>query len=490
MLLHLAGFQRDKKRTPRREVSIIRIILGSGILMIALTAVSILILLYSIHQQNEIQSRFLERTNMLDQVVSDFSDSMKIYQKTGQSDFDGNYSDYFLSLTKLQQNMTSLRQLSGSEDVYNTTRRAFNFITYHKKLLIQAIDGEKPYYEIYNYVNAGLSNHLNDVISMGQQDQQLARQVYSEQESTLNRRVHIICVLILLFSFTAFAVFIPMVLGIKGEITRILGYCVQLTRREWDTADLSDARYYELRSIEETLNNLKYELRDYFQRVEKQAEIEKQLAVEKIQNEKQQKMLVEAQMSALRGQVNPHFLFNTLNLIGMSAVIGDTDGVMKMIEAAGQILRYSLYHRETMTTVEEELEVVEKYLYIQKCRFKEALRFEIRNDLDGEEVKIPAMCIQPVVENCFKHGFGNKKTLAIRIFITKLEGMVDITIRDDGVGFSMKETHQGKEGHIGLENIRKRLELIYGQDKAKMKISSEVGRGTEVSLSIPISYAQ
>lgn len=134
-------------------------------------------------------------------------------------------------------------------------------------------------------------------------------------------------------------------------------------------------------------------------------------------------------MAALRAQVNPHFLFNSLNTIGVTALVGDSKMVMQMVEATGKILRYSLYHQELMTNLDDELDVVLQYLFLQKCRFGEAVRSEIQNDFEGEEIEIPTMSIQPIVENCFKHGFGNKEKLNIHITITQEDNSILISVR-------------------------------------------------------------
>ena len=196
-------------------------------------------------------------------------------------------------------------------------------------------------------------------------------------------------------------------------------------------------------------------------------------------------MMIAAQLSALRAQVNPHFLFNSLNLIGVTALIGDSKIVMQMVEATGRILRYSLYHQERMTALDEELEIVEQYLFLQKCRFNDAIEAEIHNDLEGEDIQIPTMSIQPIVENCFKHGFGNRKSLHIHISVTWEENKVSISVTDNGVGFEPEKVLKKEWGGIGLSNIQKRLELLYGPEEAKMEIASIPGISSSVTLLIP-----
>ena len=151
---------------------------------------------------------------------------------------------------------------------------------------------------------------------------------------------------------------------------------------------MKETAYRELTLITQTANRMKEKIKQSIEEIQNQAMLEKQLAEEKLVNEQQRSMVVAAQMAALRAQVNPHFLFNSLNTIGVTALVGDSKMVMQMVEATGKILRYSLYHQELMTNLDDELDVVLQYLFLQKCRFGEAVRSEIQNDFEGEEIEI------------------------------------------------------------------------------------------------------
>ena len=260
----------------------------------------------------------------------------------------------------------------------------------------------------------------------------------------------------------------------------------RLAARDWDVPDLKESRYREFTLISQTANHMKQEIKNYIKEIEKQAKLEKQLHEERLINEQQHSMVVTAQMSALRAQVNPHFLFNSLNLIGVTALVGNSEHVMQLVEATGNILRYSLYQKELTTPLEEELDIVSQYLFLQKCRFGDALKSEIHNDLDGEDIYIPTMSVQPVVENCFKHGFGNKENLHIHISVTREDDdLVAVCVTDDGVGFDATQVLSEGDSGIGLNNIRRRLELMYGAGRRWMEIESEPGVYSSVTILIP-----
>ncbi len=262
-------------------------------------------------------------------------------------------------------------------------------------------------------------------------------------------------------------------------------YFNRLAASEWETPDLGRAPYGEFTLIAQTANRMKDKIRASIKEIENRARLENQLAEERLINEKQKRMLIAAQMSALRAQVNPHFLFNSLNLIGVTALVGDSKTVMQMVEATGSILRYSLYHQETMTALDDEVDIVFQYLFLQKCRFNDAVHAEIHNDLEGEDIEIPTMSIQPIVENCFKHGFGSKKSLHIHIAITWEGDKVLICVTDNGMGLNPEKVLKEGGNGIGLKNIRRRLELIYGTGRAAIKIEGKPGEYSSITLLIP-----
>jgi sensor histidine kinase YesM len=275
----------------------------------------------------------------------------------------------------------------------------------------------------------------------------------------------------------------------KQTLYAITEYFNRLAESDWDTPDLNTPPYREFSLISQTANRMKKEIRNSITEIENRAKLEKQLSEERLINEKQKRMLVSAQMSALRAQVNPHFLFNSLNLIGVTALVGDSKTVMQMVEATGKILRYSLYHQESMTTLDEELEIVLQYLFLQKSRFGDKVKTEIYNELEGEKILIPTMSIQAIVENCFKHGFGNKKSLYIHISVICDDENISICVMDDGVGFVPEQKLDENKGGIGLSNIKKRMELLYGKENAGIDIESEPGKYTSVTLRIPVKEA-
>jgi sensor histidine kinase YesM len=147
--------------------------------------------------------------------------------------------------------------------------------------------------------------------------------------------------------------------------------------------------------------------------------------------------------------------------------------------------------------LEEEINIVKDYIYIQECRFDDRVKFNLKVNMDMKKVKIPGMTIQPLVENAFIHGIESKEEGGkIDISIEDENGLCNVIIEDDGVGipkdildkinnYNYEKKHTGHTTGLGVNIVEKRLRYLYGK-KDMFKIESQEGKGTKVYLKIPI----
>jgi two-component system LytT family sensor kinase len=201
--------------------------------------------------------------------------------------------------------------------------------------------------------------------------------------------------------------------------------------------------------------------------------------------ERHQQLLLKARMDALSSQINPHFLFNTLNTV--SALIRfDPDAARGVVLKLSNILRRLLRKHETFVPLREELRFIDDYLDIEVARFGRD-NLEIIKQIDEEtlETFIPSMLLQPIVENCLKHGLAPKIDGGrIQLRTSNRDGRLHIEIEDNGVGISEERMpHVYVEG-IGLSNVRERLRVLYGADFV-LHITSTPGDGTVIRIDIP-----
>lgn len=204
-----------------------------------------------------------------------------------------------------------------------------------------------------------------------------------------------------------------------------------------------------------------------------------------------------AQLKALEAQVNPHFLYNSLQVISTKAILAEQKGISRMVENLANTLRYSIKGGDTVN-ISREIEHVKYYLELQKERFEDRLFVEILTEDILEDIKIPKLSIYTIVENSIIHGLETI-TESIHIFIKIYieEGVLVIKVKDDGPGMDeerLKQVLTDMEDNrwlekanesIGLKNLNTRLKLLYTQDTSLM-IKSNINDGTEITMTLPL----
>jgi two-component system sensor histidine kinase YesM len=215
---------------------------------------------------------------------------------------------------------------------------------------------------------------------------------------------------------------------------------------------------------------------------------------------KEQENLKKAELKALQAQINPHFLYNTLDTIVWMAEANKTDQVIEIVRALSSFFRIALSKGKDWISIRQEIEHVRSYLAIQKMRYRDILDYKIEVDeglLDGTILKLT---LQPLVENALYHGIKNKRNGGTIVVRAQSVGpdLVRLEVQDDGVGFSPHKLAQIremlnddageislKEGGFGLENVNKRIKLYYGKQYG-LHVQSEYLGGTQVVARIPL----
>lgn len=195
--------------------------------------------------------------------------------------------------------------------------------------------------------------------------------------------------------------------------------------------------------------------------------------------------LVQSQLEALKMQVHPHFLFNTLHSI--SALLSkDAEGARKMITRLGDFLRLTLENSGTMeVTLQQELEFLNGYLEIERIRFQDRLTTDIRVDPEVLDVRVPNLILQPIVENAMRHAIGNSTSGRVEVTAAPRNGVVRIEVKDNGPGIDAERLLESRRGKgLGLANTQARLAGLYGE-AARFEMSNNPTGGLVVALEIP-----
>jgi two-component system sensor histidine kinase LytS len=204
-----------------------------------------------------------------------------------------------------------------------------------------------------------------------------------------------------------------------------------------------------------------------------------------IAEEKLRKLLTQAELRALRAQIDPHFFFNALNSV-VALIHRDPAAAEELIEDLADLFRHSFKPSRDFIALGEELGLVETYLKVEKVRLGDKLRFNKVVTPEALTVRIPALTVQPLVENAVKHGIGNlAEGGQITLSAAVKDGHLNIAIADTGAGLPLAPLPQLFTRGVGLNNINERLSALYGA-QSRLRIDSHPGQGATVSFAIPI----
>lgn len=248
----------------------------------------------------------------------------------------------------------------------------------------------------------------------------------------------------------------------------------------------------EIGELTHSFNLMQTNIRGYVHELKVAGELSDKLHQEELKNVRMHELLREAQLSALRAQINPHFLFNTLNVISRAAVYDDPHVAEHLIADLAALLRYSLGHVDQQTTLAEEIAIVDRYIKIQQYRFGDRVRYEKRIEPGCERALMPSMIFQPLVENAVSHGTekmenGGRVVIGAR----HSQNRLILFVYDDGAGISEEQRKKiyeasevpevGREKHIGILNVMKRVRMETG---GKMEIVPNLRRGTLIRIEL------
>lgn len=197
---------------------------------------------------------------------------------------------------------------------------------------------------------------------------------------------------------------------------------------------------------------------------------------------------VEAELKALQSQINPHFLYNTLDMIGWMSQKKESENIRSVVQAMSRFYRLTLSKGKDIVSIRNEVELCEAYMEIQKRRYKGRICYEVEVDEDILDCLIPKITLQPFLENAIIHGINEKSDGRGMILLNGWmeDGRVTLSVTDDGEGMTEEDKEKSHQGsHYGLKNIEHRLELFFGE-RIPVQTESSPGIGTCVIINIPI----
>lgn len=317
-------------------------------------------------------------------------------------------------------------------------------------------------------------------------------QTFYNQLSDLNSNFQVMAIF-LVASLLIFCTLLAMVIsgGITKPIQRLSQAAEEISAGQFSGEDIKVSTNDELKLLTETFNEMRKNIQDLVIEIKEKSELDS--------------LLKELELKSLQNQINPHFLFNTLNTISKMAYLEEANETSKLIESVAILLRYNLANLDQPTTLKDEINLVKEYFNIQQTRFSDRIVFETAIDESCLQLPIPRMTLQPIIENAFIHGIEDYEEGArLSIVIYKNDDRIYIEVKDNGVGMDEKtrqrllkssenelekndRTINKTAGHstgIGVKNVIKRLEIFF-KEKEMVEIESQLGKGTIFRIKLP-----
>lgn len=345
-------------------------------------------------------------------------------------------------------------------------------------------------YRIFKYIPGYISEYLNLLVEANSQETQIL-----EQKTAVADRLSKILLLGSSIACLAFAVAFSNL--VTKPIRGLSEAAQRISKGELGVPDVPVVNDDELGALTKTFNVMKDDITIAIETLLQRAELEGRLHEEELKNVKNAELLKEAMYLALQSQINPHFLFNALNAISRAITHEPKETATALVCSLADLFRYNLDHLNTYSTLGEELNVVSKYIYIQKHRFEDRIQYRVDGSEQWRKALVPSMLVQPLVENSLIHGIENLEHGGmILVKVSCKSNVLRLRVYDNGSGMDRMTRksvcagdlgdHTGHTGHItgiGLSNITNRLQLIPG---SRIRLNSELGKGTLVDIRIPL----
>jgi sensor histidine kinase YesM len=386
-------------------------------------------------------------------------------------------SKYLTSINQFSQMTVMARRDSRMEQAYDTDYK-----------MTEAVDLTSKYIRSLMSLNTTWGSERYKLIS--------------KQTKKIEYTAYLLALVIGLLSIT-FSINFSM--GITQPLEQMAKNAAEIAKGNFKVGAVFTESNDELQIITQVFNRMSRSINELFHEIQEKAKLERQLKEEKMRNLEVTNLLRESEIQMLQAQMNPHFLYNTLNAISQVAILEDANETGNLIKAVARLLRYNLRSLDKPVTVQDEVDNIKEYIYIMGVRYGESIHCELSTMGNLRKYLIPCMVFQPLIENAYLHGVAGllERKGEISVIIRDEGEQLHLVVRDNGVGIpqdKMKQVLaqdsleiQVSEGHtsqsdssgIGLVNIRKRLRLFYGRDDI-LTIISRPGEGTQVELKLPL----
>ena len=351
----------------------------------------------------------------------------------------------------------------------------------------------KEYYDdadrLFSYINSYIYSLNNRQLQRNSQNYEA---LFTSLKYSETANLTILCMTSALVTLLVFL----LTRGITDPLRRLAEAAEQVARGSLIAEVSGPVANDEVGIVTAAFNQMVASLKDNMEQARQRIELESAM--------KEKQLLMEAhlkdtQLKYLQSQINPHFLFNTLNACAQLAMLEGADRTYTYVQNVADFYRYNVRKKDGVATLAEEIGLVDNYIYIINVRFSGEIHFIKEIEEGVTDVPMPAMILQPLVENSINHGLRDVEwEKKIWLSVYRENGRICVSVRDNGVGISPERTQSilnnglngdGLQEHttgVGLRNVIGRLRLFYNRDDVMEITSTGSGMGTEVAVFIPV----
>lgn len=435
--------------------------------------------------------------------LAQMESSLEQYIKLGSFD---SIDSYYRLKGKIETETLSFADKPHNDPIllreYTITKLVESFISYADQAVSARRANNLSISDVY-YLKACKGYRLltSNISNLGNLYFQRNMQQYNNALKNLKSVAFVCIVVVILLALLDLVFIYVLVNSITQPLVKISGVANKLAERQFDIPLLSFNTQDEVGNICRAFNRMIISIREYIDTIWEKAEKENELRKKEME---MASLYKDAQLKALQSQINPHFLFNTLNTGAQLAMLEDADKTSTFLEQVADFFRHNIQQNGSDTTLDDELKLIDNYVYIMKMRFGSKLSFEKQIDCQNLAYRVPRMVLQPLVENCIRHGLKNLEDGGIVVLkaAENQENLI-ITISDNGTGFpeeirqqllsetieplQNKEDDKPAEHGVGLYNVISRLRLYYS-DSGVFDILQNENGGACFQIKIPKAF--
>lgn len=469
-----------------------------------LTAVIVLAVnLYMFTLINEMTGRVEEvyvsnvTLNELSGALDRVQDSMEEYLNTKSSDA---MEDYYRSEQAYRERLDRLNTQATDNQMLLTEKNIRGLSESYLELAAEAIQAKRgrnveKYGKLYEDLSILYEEIHTFIYSLNNAQFKDNSRNYQVLLSSLRYMEFISIAVLFLVLLGNISLIVVSTRSVTRPLHRLARAAGEVSGGNFDIGQIPVQSMDEVGIVTNTFNEMVENIRNYIEQLRETMERENQLKERELM---MQSHLKDAQLKYLQAQINPHFLFNTLNAGAQLAMMEEADRTGRFLENVAEFFRYNVRKNDEDATLKEEIHLVDNYVYILNVRFSGEILFSKEVDRSLLNMRVPSMILQPLVENSFNYGIRNISWRGrIELSVYRREEEICISIWDNGAGMEPERIEQVLCGHageaepssgsngVGLKNVMERLKL-YFRGQARLQIFSEgEGTGTEVLITIP-----